>query len=50
MTSAVQNYANYLKSENAWMLGRFIVSDFERLDEFCFEAENFQENHLWRLT
>jgi hypothetical protein len=49
MTSAVQNYANYLKSENAWMLGRFIVP-ISRLDEFLFEAENFAEDKIWRLS
>lgn len=49
MTSAVQNYANYLKSENAWMLGRFIVP-ISRLDEFLFEAENLLEDKIWRLS
>lgn len=49
MTSAVQNYANYLKSENAWMLGRFIVP-ISRLDEFLFEAEKFSEDKLWCLS
>lgn len=49
MTSAVQNYANYLKSENAWMLGRFIVP-VSRLDEFLTEAESLFDDKTWRLS
>jgi hypothetical protein len=48
MTSAVQNYANYLKSENSWMLGRFILP-VSRLDEFSAEAERLFEENIWRL-
>ncbi len=49
MTSAVQNYANYLQSENAWMLGRFIVP-ISRFDEFLFEAESLFDQKTWRLS
>ncbi len=50
MTVAVKNYADYLKSENAWMLGRFIVP-VNRLNEFSDEAEkHFTKKTLWRLS
>jgi hypothetical protein len=49
MTSAVQNYANYLQSENAWMLGRFILP-VSKLDEFSAEAESFFGDKIWRLS
>jgi hypothetical protein len=49
MTSAVQNYANYLQSENAWMLGRFILP-VSKLDEFSAEAESFFGGKTWRLS
>jgi hypothetical protein len=49
MTSAVQNYANYLKSENAWMLGRFILP-VSKLDEFLVEAESLFADKIWRLS
>jgi hypothetical protein len=49
MTSAVKNYANYLQSENAWMLGRFILP-VSRLDEFSTEAESFFGDKIWRLS
>jgi hypothetical protein len=49
MTSAVQNYANYLQSENAWMLGRFILP-ISKLDEFSTEAESLFADKIWRLS
>jgi hypothetical protein len=49
MTSAVHNYAEYLKSENAWMLGRFITP-INRLDEFFTEAESLFDEKVWRLS
>ncbi len=49
MTSAVHNFADYLQSENAWMLGRFIVP-ISRLDEFLFEAESLFDQKPWRLS
>jgi hypothetical protein len=49
MTSAVQNYANYLKSENSWMLGRFILP-VSRLDEFFLEAASLFVEKVWRLS
>ncbi len=49
MTSAVQNYANYLNSENAWMLGRFILP-VSKLDEFSNEAESLFADKVWRLS
>ncbi|HYV96278.1 MAG TPA: hypothetical protein VE967_02355 [Gemmatimonadaceae bacterium] len=38
MHDAVQNYAAYLEGSDAWMLGRFVVTD-ARLGEFAQEAE-----------
>ena len=49
MTSAVQNYANYLNGENAWMLGRFILP-VSKLDEFSTEAESLFADKIWRLS
>jgi len=50
MAAAVKNYADYLKSEKAWMLGRFIVP-VNRLDEFSDEAEKyFTGKNRWRLS
>jgi hypothetical protein len=49
MTSAVQNYASYLDSENAWMLGRFILP-VSRLEEFSTEAESLFADKVWRLS
>jgi hypothetical protein len=49
MTSAVQNYDAYLKSENAWMLGRFILP-CSRLDEFLSEAESVSGDKTWHLS
>jgi hypothetical protein len=49
MTSAVHNYENYRRSENAWLLGRFIVP-ISRLDEFLFEAESKFDENIWRLS
>jgi hypothetical protein len=49
MTSAVQNYASYLGSENAWMLGRFILP-VSRLEEFSNEAESLFADKMWRLS
>jgi hypothetical protein len=49
MTSAVQNYAAYLQSENAWMLGRFILP-CSRLDEFLSEAESVSGDKIWHLS
>jgi hypothetical protein len=50
MESAVQNYADYLQSEHAWMLGRFIVP-VDVLDDFAYYAKEFwQTNQTWRLS
>ncbi len=49
MTSAVQNYADYLEGEYAWMLGRFILP-VSRLDEFAAEAENLFGEKTWLLS
>src|ERR1700740_2594640 len=50
MRTAVQNFAKYLKSKHAWMLGRFVVPVF-RLDEFSDEVGKVlnKKNH-WRLS
>ena len=52
MAAAVQNYADYLQSEYAWMLGRFIVP-LARLAEFTDSANNFfsaANSKLWRIS
>lgn len=52
MVRAVQNYADYLASEHAWMLGRFVVSA-DRLEEFISAAQPFwRRNNLpaWRIS
>lgn len=52
MANAVQNYADYLDSEHAWILGRFIVPA-ARLAEFVENAEKFwQKNNqkIWRVS
>lgn len=50
MATAVSNFDRYLKSEHAWMLGRFIVP-VSRLDEFSQEAEKFlNQKNPWRLS
>ncbi len=50
MAAAVENYANYLKSEHAWMLGRFIVP-VARLEEFSEHASRYlNSNQIWRLS
>jgi hypothetical protein len=50
MSVAVRNFAEYLKSENAWMLGRFIVP-INRLKEFSTEAESYlTKKDPWRLS
>ncbi|MEP6924171.1 MAG: hypothetical protein ABI954_06885 [Pyrinomonadaceae bacterium] len=40
MAAAVQNFADYLKSEYSWMLGRFIVPA-DLLDDFAHHAQEF---------
>lgn len=50
METAVQNYAEYLKSENSWMLGRFITP-VNLLDEFSRTAGKvLQKDNGWRLS
>ena len=50
MAVAVQNYAEYLKSEHSWMLGRFIVP-VANLDKFILEAEKYFDGiNPWRLS
>lgn len=49
MEIAVQNFAKYLKSEHAWMLGRFVVP-VANLDKFRKEAEKFFDDEPWRLS
>ncbi len=50
MAVAVRNFDKYLKSEQAWMLGRFIVP-ITRLDEFSEHAAKFLNGkRLWRLS
>lgn len=50
MAAAVQNFDSYLKSEHAWMLGRFVVP-VTRLKEFSDVAEQYLDGgKLWRLS
>jgi hypothetical protein len=53
MTRAVRNYADYLQSEEAWMLGRFIVPG-SRLAEFEEVADPFLPRgnpvQPWRIS
>ena len=52
MAAAVQNYADYLDSEYAWMLGRFIVPS-DLLIEFAGHAKEFwKSNNVkpWRVS
>lgn len=50
MAVAVQNYAQYLKSEHSWMLGRFIVP-VSNLDKFIKEASPFiEEDKAWQVS
>jgi len=51
MGTAVRNYADYLKSEDAWMLGRLILP-LSRLQEFEQEAQTFlpQDTSPWHLS
>lgn len=50
METAVENYARYVTSENAWLLGRFVVPA-ARLDEFSKHAEkHFSKKNVWRLS
>lgn len=53
MDAAVRNYARYLMSPEAWMLGRFIVP-MARLDEFEQAAADLLPKgnpvHPWRLS
>lgn len=50
MAVAVQNFDNYLRSEYAWMLGRFVVP-IARLNEFSKHAKPLLDGeYLWRLS
>jgi hypothetical protein len=52
MAAAVQNYADYLRSEHSWMLGRFIVPA-DMLDEFAERAAEYwarKDAPLWRIS
>lgn len=52
MAAAVQNFADYLESEYAWMLGRFIVPA-DLLDDFANHAKEFwnqNNSKTWRVS
>ena len=52
MAAAVQNYADYLESQFAWMLGRFIVPS-DLLDDFAAHAQEFwngKNSKIWRVS
>lgn len=46
---AVMNYADYLNSEHAWMLGRFIVPAAQ-LDDFQSEFDLLASTAIWRIS
>lgn len=50
MQSAVRNYSEYLNSEKAWMLARFIVP-VAKLDAFQNEFNKLEKSNLvWRIS
>ncbi len=52
MAAAVQNFTDYLRSDYAWMLGRFVLP-LTRLEEFVEHAEGFflaKKSKLWRIS
>jgi hypothetical protein len=50
MSEAVKRYAEYLESDHAWALGRFVVP-VERLDEFrAARRSSGAANREWRLS
>lgn len=52
MASAVSNYAEYLKGEHAWALGRFIVP-VGRLEEFELHANSLlprENGQVWHIS
>jgi hypothetical protein len=53
MGEAVNNFARYVKSEHAWMLGRFVVQS-AKLDEFELAAKELlpkkAQSQPWRLS
>lgn len=49
MTRAVRNYAQYRASDDAWMLGRFVVP-VARLDEFRAARATIGDETPWRLS
>lgn len=50
MKRAVENYAEYLRGEYRWMLGRF-VCPVARLEEFSENAGNFLDGKsVWRVS
>ena len=50
METAVRNYAEYLKSEHRWMLGRFVVPVID-LDEFIDVQRSLETSKkVWRLS
>jgi hypothetical protein len=47
---AVKNYATYVKGEDSWMLGRFVLP-IESLDEFSeLASPHFSKKNPWRLS
>lgn len=51
MKTAVENYAAYLKSENSWMIGRFITP-VSNLDKFKKEFESVRKegDEIWKTS
>ena len=49
MAHAVRNYAEYHASDDAWMLGRFVVPA-GRLDEFRAARSSVADDTPWRLS
>ena len=49
MPRAVGNHASYLRADDAWALGRFVLP-VGRLDEFAHAAEHLRGDVVWRLS
>jgi hypothetical protein len=49
MSDAVRRYAEYLDSDAAWALGRFVVPA-ERLEEFAVARRSIGGDRQWRLS
>jgi hypothetical protein len=49
MPAAVRNYAEYLRDQDSWMLGRFVVP-IARVDEFAAERAAVEDGSEWKVA